>query len=329
MFQPAYLKLFHSGELKRRAEALKARLYNCDICPRRCRVDRYENNNGFCRSGCLARISSYCAHHGEEPALSGSRGSGTIFFSNCNLRCLYCQNFQISQEPDPTAHNIESMGLADVMLRLQEELDCHNINLVSPTHFVPQIIEALQYATARGLRLPLVFNTNGFDDLGTLSMLDGVVDIYLPDIKYASDEQASRFSQGKDYVKYNRAAIAEMFRQVGNLATDTSGVAQRGLIVRHLILPNDIAGSAESLEWLAKTVSPDVAVSIMSQYHPCYKAASEPLLARRISREEYGRVVKKAGELRLENGWLQEMSSADYYLPDFRREGHPFNSGQI
>ncbi len=324
MFEPSYLSLYRSGELEKRVSALKGQLAACSLCPRKCGVDRLESRSGFCGSGLPARVSSYCDHHGEEPALSGTRGSGTIFFSGCNLHCIYCQNYQISQVYDGRSNYLSGKELAAVMLHLQDKLHCHNINLVSPSHYVPQIVEAVFYAAGMGLRLPIVYNTNAYDSISTLKSLEGIVDIYLPDIKYSSDESALKFSQGKDYVEYSRQAISEMYRQVGNLAIDSDGLAQRGLIVRHLILPNGIAGSADSLRWLANHISESVTVSIMAQYHPCYLADREPELSRRISRDEYRHVVSLIETLGLENGWLQEMDSADYYLPDFERRAHPF-----
>ena len=321
----AYIALYESGELKNRAAELNRRLHTCDICPRACQVNRVESNQGFCRSGRLISISSYCAHHGEEPVLSGIKGSGTIFFRHCNLKCIYCQNHQISQPDEPSTYYVDSKGLARMMLSLQDDLHCHNINLVSPSHYVPQIVEAIHDAVPMGLQVPIIYNTNGYDAVDTLKMLDGIIDIYLPDIKYASNRLAAKFSQGKSYVRYNRLAIQEMFRQVGNLATDADGMAQKGLIVRHLILPNNIAGSTDCLKWLATTVSRDTTISVMAQYYPCYLAEREPLLSRKITSKEYHEVTALLEKLNLENGWFQEMDSSEFYLPDFKREGHPFS----
>jgi len=220
---------------------------------------------------------------------------------------------------------MDSRRLSGIMLHLQNDLGCHNINLVSPSHFIPQIVEAVHQAAQDGLRIPLVYNTNAYDSVHTLRMLDGVIDIYLPDIKYSSDKLARRFSHSKGYVTASRSAITEMYRQVGNLVTDESGIAQRGLIVRHLILPNNVAGSFQSLRWLADNISRDVTVSIMSQYYPGHNAFLEPLLARKITSEEYNSVVTCVEEIGLENGWLQQLDAAENYLPDFRREGHPFS----
>ena len=323
--EPGYLALYHSGDLKRRSDVLIARLAHCDICPLNCEVDRLAGQQGFCRSGRKPIISSFCAHLGEEPAVSGTRGSGTIFFGNCNMRCVYCQNFQISQSPETQLKNeTDSHTLADRMLYLQDELHCHNINLVSPSHFVPQIVEALLEAAPRGLRLPLVYNSGGYDGMETLKTLDGIVDIYLPDIRYSSSEIAQKYSGVPDYVLNNRKVISEMYRQVGDLQVDEYEIAYRGLIVRHLILPKDLAGSRESLKWLARTISPEVTLSVMSQYYPCHKAVYIAELSRTITYEEYTVVVKQMEKLRMENGWLQEMDAPTHYLPDFNREGHPF-----
>ena len=323
--EPGYIALYHSGELERRAQRLEARLASCDICPRECRVNRLEGETGFCHSGRLPVISSFCTHHGEEPVLSGSRGSGTIFFSNCNLRCVYCQNYQISQDWQKQRSNeVDLRTLAENMLYLQDELGCHNINLVSPSHFVPQIVRALTEAAAMGLKLPLVYNTNSYDSIKTLEELSGIISIYLPDLKYASDVYASQLSEAPDYVARSRQAIKEMYRQVGGIVVDKSGLAQRGLIVRHLILPNGLSGSRESLTWLAKEVSKRVTISAMSQYHPVHRAYQFPLLSRSISLSEYQEVLNIMEELGLEKGWTQKMGAQEDYLPDFEREGHPF-----
>jgi putative pyruvate formate lyase activating enzyme len=322
---PGYLALFRSGELERRSAALEARLAACDICPWRCGVNRLKNEQGFCRTGSRPIVSSFCAHHGEEPAVSGTRGSGTIFFGNCNMRCVYCQNFQISQDPDNQRNKeIDSLTLAAKLLYLQDKLKCHNINLVSPTHFVPQILSALVEAVPRGLRLPLVYNTGGYDSLETIKTLDGIVDIYLPDIRYASTEIGQRYSKIPDYVPHNRAAIQEMYRQVGDLKTDENEIAYRGVIIRHLILPERLAGSDESLTWLAEEVSRSVTLSVMSQYCPCHFAKQIPPLDRTITYREYSEVVNLMEKLGLENGWLQEMEAPTNYLPDFSRE-NPFS----
>ncbi len=323
-YEPGYLGLFKSGELQRRAKALNERLSACDICPRECGVNRLEGDLGHCHSGALPIVSSYCAHRGEEPVLSGTRGSGTIFFGNCNMRCVYCQNHQISQSPTAQKKNeISVSALAERMLYLQDELKCHNINLVTPSHFVPQIIGALVEAVPQGLHLPLVYNTSSYDSLKTLKELDGVISIYLADIRYADNKLARHYSHARHYVDHARAAIIEMQCQVGDLVVDDDGIAQKGLIVRHLILPNDIAGSAESLEWLLKKVSPKVAVSIMAQYYPANRAYKYEEINRKITPQEYQQVVDLVEKLDIENGWLQDMDSSDTYRPDFTDE-HPF-----
>ena len=325
--EPNYITLFNSGELERRANALEERLASCDICPRECHVNRLHNELGFCHSGHLPIVSAVCTHHGEEPVISGSRGSGTIFFGNCNMRCVYCQNYEISQNWEKQkSKQIDCHSLAQHMLYLQNELGCHNINCVSPSHFVPQLVRALLEAVLMGLRVPLVYNTGGYDSLATLKELDGIVDIYLPDLRYASDNWGKKFSHIPDYVTRARRAIKEMYRQVGNLIMDKFGLAQRGLIVRHLILPNGLAGTEESLIWLARELSPTVTISIMSQYSPLHRAQRIPLLSRKISEVEYETILHLRSDIGMQNGWIQEMSSAENYIPHFLRKGHPFLS---
>ena len=251
--EPGYIALYRSGELERRARALEARLAECDICPRECGAKRLKGKTGSCNSAYRPIVSSVCAHHGEEPVLSGSRGSGTVFFGNCNMRCVYCQNHQISQDPEAQQrYEVDTRTLAERLLYLQDELGCHNINFVSPSHFVPQMVRAVLEAVPLGLRLPLVYNSSGYDSVKTLRELDGIISIYLPDLRYASNELGRKYSRVRNYVESSRAAIKEMYRQVGDLELDDNGVAQKGLIVRHLILPNGIAGSEDSLGWLAQ-----------------------------------------------------------------------------
>lgn len=311
-------------ELQARASRLTARLAACDICPRKCGANRLAGETGTCNSGALPIVASYCAHRGEEPALSGTHGSGTIFFGNCNLHCVFCQNWQISQQPQKQkANEVSVETLAGYMLELQAQ-GCHNINLVSPSHFVPQIVQALAIAAPEGLNIPLVYNTNGYDSLETLRELDGIIDVYLPDIKYASNANARKYSGAKAYVENTRAAIQEMFRQCGELVLDENEIARRGVIVRHLILPQNIAGTEESLLWLAHEVSPDITISLMSQYRPTHNASRFPELNRSINQAEYDRAMQVLEEAGLENGWVQGMDAPESYLPDFDREGHPF-----
>jgi len=324
--EPGYVTLYHSGELERRAQALDARLASCDICPRECRVNRLKNELGYCHSGCLPIVSAVCAHRGEEPVISGTRGSGTVFFGNCNMRCVYCQNYQISQNwKKQRSNEMDCRTLAEKMLYLQDGLGCHNINFVSPSHFIPKLLRAVAEAVPLGLRVPLVYNSNGYDSIASLKELDGVISVYLPDLRYASDRWAKKFSHAPYYVARARQAIKEMYRQVGDLVIDESGLAKKGLIVRHLILPNGLAGSEESLTWLVRELSPTVTVSIMSQYIPMHRASRVPLLSRKITSEEHEAVFKLIADLGIENGWVQEMGAAEEYLPDFERKGHPFS----
>ncbi len=289
-------------------------------------MDRTAGQHGFCRSPRQAIVASFCDHHGEEPVISGSRGSGTIFFANCNLRCVYCQNHQISQSPDAFAgRELTARSLADAMLQLQDGLRCHNVNLVSPSHCVPQILEALCLAVDFGFRLPLVYNTSAYDSVDVLRLLDGVVDIYLPDLKYSSAVVAARLSAAADYVPVARAAIAEMYRQVGaGVFLDDEGAVRRGLIVRHLVIPGGLAGSGESLTWLARDVSPHVTLSLMAQYFPSHKASHMPLLSRRITAQEYVDVIGVVQELGFDHVLAQQPGAAAFYRPDFEREKHPF-----
>lgn len=278
-FEPAYLRLHRSGELDARSRQAVERLRACDLCPRYCRVDRTSGAEGaVCRTGGRAVVHAWFPHHGEERPLRGSAGSGTIFFSSCNLRCLYCQNWEISWERE--GRELEAVELARAMLDLQTQ-GCHNVNLVSPSHVVPHVLEAVALAAGRGLRLPLVYNTGGYDALEALALLDGVVDVYMPDMKYGDSRLARRLSKVPDYVEVNRAAVREMHRQVGDLRTDGRGVARRGLLVRHLVLPGGAAGTDEVMRFLAEEISPATYVNVMDQYRPCYRADEVPELARR------------------------------------------------
>jgi len=329
--EPLYLELYRSGELERRAEALETRLASCDICPRECHVNRLQNERGFCHSGYLPIVSAACDHHGEEPAISGTRGTGAIFFGNCNMKCVYCQNYRISQDPEYQASmETDVHTLAERMIYLQDELECHNISFISPSHFVPQLVRAVLEAVPMGLRVPIVYNTSAYDSVASLQALDGIVDIYLPDLRYASDAWAAKFSHTSDYVTRARQAILEMHRQVGDkLVLDDMGLVQRGLIVRHLVLPNRIAGSRDSLTWLVHQVSPKVTVSIMSQYYPTHLAPQMPELCRKISVAEYSEVLELVDALGLEDGWIQQMNAADNYLPHFERGSHPFQPEKL
>lgn len=313
---PRYLELAASGELKKRAQALNAVYKKCVLCPWECRIDRTSGRLGVCVSADKAKVSSAAPHFGEEPMISGSKGSGTIFFTNCNLRCVYCQNYQISREG--LGNEVSDEQLADMMLMLKSK-GCHNINLVSPTHFLPNILNALVDAVASGLNIPLVYNTNGYEKVDTLEMLDGIVDIYLPDIKYSSNDTAVELSNAPKYTEYNKAALMEMYRQVGDLKLDKDGVAIKGLLVRHLVLPNDLAGSQKSLKFIASQLSRDVYSGIMAQYKPCYKAVNDPRLSRKLTPDEYRKAVRWAKEAGLYNILIQELESSEAFVPDFKR----------
>jgi len=288
---PAYLGLLKSGELARRVAEAYEHLKACDVCPRGCLVDRRAGELGVCRTGERARVSSYGPHLGEEDPLRGWRGSGTIFFGRCNLHCQYCQNHDISQTD--SGEEIEPERLAAIMLALQE-VGCHNINFVSPTHVVPQIMAAVLIAAQAGLRLPLVYNSGGYDSLAMLRLLDGVIDIYMPDMKYADAAIGQRYSKVPRYPEVNQAAVREMHRQVGDLQIDAHGLATRGLLVRHLVLPAGLAGTSHVVRFLADEISPDTYLNLMDQYRPAYRAAQYPELNRPITRAEYQAAVQMA-----------------------------------
>ena len=293
----AYQEIYQSGELEERIERARAILECCELCPRRCRVNRLQGETGICRTANEAAVSSYGPHFGEEAPLVGSQGSGTIFFTHCNLRCMFCQNYTISQLGDGKP---ASKGeIARMMLALQQR-GCHNINFVSPTHVVPQILEALQVAAGLGLSIPLVYNSGGYDSMETLKLLDGIIDIYMPDMKYSDDMNARRFSGVKEYPSVNQAAVKEMHRQVGDLELDEHGVAKRGLLVRHLVLPNGIAGTEGVVRFLAQEVSLNTYLNVMAQYYPSHRAFKIPVLSRPLTREEFAQAVKLAREHGLE-----------------------------
>lgn len=329
MFQPNYLKLSKTGELKRRVESLEKLLESCTICPKDCGNNRLNDEIAACYSGRLPIVSSYTAHFGEEPCLSGKNGAGNIFFGNCNLRCVYCQNFQISQTWKTQKKNeITHERLAEIMLELQER-GCHNIGFVSPTHFVPQMARGILLAAEKGLKLPIVYNTNAYDSVEVLKLLDGIIDVYLPDLKYAEDWAGFEFSKVREYPKHARAALKEMFRQMGDeLVYDETGLLKRGLVIRLLVLPNDMANIEENLRWIKSELSPKTAISLMAQYYATNKAATDPryiLLSRRISEGEWLNAVSLLEELGFEEGFLQEYESASYYYrPDFEDKEKPF-----
>jgi putative pyruvate formate lyase activating enzyme len=289
----------------------------CRLCPRACMIDRPAGEKGFCGAGNELMISSIFPHHGEEPPLSGTTGSGTVFFTHCTLQCLFCQNYQISHEAEGRPYTVEE--LADAMLRLQA-IGCHNINLVTPDHFLPWILRSLKIATDGGLAIPIVYNCSGYEALEALAILDGVVDIYLPDMKYGADGPATNYSAAPDYVAVNQRAIREMFRQAGPLKIDKDGIARRGLCIRHLVLPQGLAGSDRILAFLLKTFDPhDIFISLMAQYHPRFRACEHPEIDRRITWEEY-QPVREAFIDAGFGGFFQELERMDgTFLIDFTK----------
>jgi len=299
---PRYLNI-KEEEFDRRIEKAYKLLSPCEVCPRKCKVNRLEGKKGFCRSSEEVIVSSYNAHFGEEPPLVGSFGSGTIFFTNCNLKCVYCQNYPISQLGN--GNKVSLSELAKIMLALQKR-KCHNINLVTPTHFVPQILKSLKLAIKMGLHIPIVYNTSGYDSVNTLKLLDGVVDIYLPDARYADNENARKYSSAPNYFEIMKKALKEMHRQVGDLVTDKIGIAYSGLIVRHLILPEGLSGTKKIMHFIAREISLHTYISLMAQYFPAYQAGQFPPLSRRINRKEYREALRAFEEEGLGNGWFQK-----------------------
>ena len=301
-FRPAYLKSWESGELLRRVEMGLEQLRDCALCPRNCHVNRLNDETKVCKTGRYAIVSSYFAHFGEERCLRGTRGSGTIFFSSCNLRCVFCQNDEISWQGEGRA--TKPTELAAMMLQLQYN-GCHNINFVTPEHVVPQILEALVPAVERGLRLPLVYNTSAYDSVGSLALMDGIVDIYMPDFKFWDPDQARRYAKAPNYPDAARLAIQEMHRQVGPLVTDEHGVALRGVLLRHLIMPGGVAGTPKIMQWIARELGADTYVNLMAQYHPACRVSESEYseIDRCITRGEFQRALNSfyaAGLARLD-----------------------------
>lgn len=299
-----YLDLYQSGELLQRVRDAYRRLAACDLCPHRCGVNRLKGGKGICRSGLHPRIASANLHRGEEPPISGSRGSGTIFFSGCTLRCVFCQNFPISQQG--TGEDMPTRELARRMLHLQKR-GAHNLNLVTPTHWLPQFLAALWLAIPQGFSLPVVWNSSGYETVDALRLLDGVVSVYLPDMKYSDDAQAEELSAAPGYREVNRQAVQEMLRQVGQLQVDDEGIARHGLIIRHLVLPQGRAGSAETLPWIAENLGTETHIALMSQYFPADRANAMEGINRSLFHDEYDAAVEALEEAGLENGWVQEL----------------------
>ena len=297
---PAYLESYRKGILKERITTLRERLKCCTLCPRKCKVDRLSGETGICRTGEYAVVSSYMPHFGEEAPLVGRHGSGTIFFTHCNLLCNFCQNYDISHQGH--GHQVTEREIADMMLTLQA-IGCHNINFVTPSHVVPQILASLYLAINDGLHLPLVYNSSGYDLADTLRMLEGIIDIYMPDFKFWNPEISDATCNAPDYPEIARAALKEMHRQTGDLILDNDGIAVKGLLVRHLVMPENIAGTGEVMKYIAGNISPDTYVNIMPQYRPCGKAYEHPPLNRSITHDEYYSAVdmaKKAGITRFD-----------------------------
>ncbi|MCP4650589.1 MAG: radical SAM protein [PVC group bacterium] len=316
-YRARYLEL--SKEVfKNKIEQANSYLRNCCLCPRECNINRVIGETGFCGAGADVEIAHWQIHYGEEPPLSGKNGAGAVFFAHCNLKCVYCQNYQISQQSG-IKKSISVDDLSSVMLDLQKQ-GAQNIDFVSPTQFAAQIIEAVYIARNKGLSLPLVYNTNGYERVEILNLLDGIIDVYLPDFKYYDDSAAVRYSEAVDYTAVAQRAISTMYAQTGDLVVDSGGSALRGILLRHLVLPEGIAGSISVLKFLADQLGTDIGLSLMSQYHPCYRADRFSELNRTITSKEYDEVVDYVQELGFEKCWIQELESHKVYLPDFEKE---------
>ena len=292
---PSYLKLYEEGKFEEKIEKAYSLLEKCTVCPHNCRINRLNDEKGFCRTGKNVKVASFFPHLGEEFPIRGYSGSGTIFISYCNMRCVYCQNYEISHLGEGREYTPEE--IAGIMLYLQEE-GCHNINWVTPSHVVPQLLKAVYIAVKKGLKIPIVYNTSSYDNPETIKLLEGIVDIYLPDIKYLNEQYGRKYSKVKNYPNVAKEVIRLMHKQVGDLKTDERGIAYRGVLVRHLVLPNDISTTKEVLDFL-RSISPDMHVNIMAQYHPYYKAFIYPELSRRITEEEYREAVDYASRIGL------------------------------
>ena len=321
VMKPSYLRLWETGAFSERLIKVRDLLAPCRLCPRECGVDRLAGQAGFCGQGGRARVAKALPHFGEEPPLTGIRGAGTVFFSGCALRCLYCQNFQISQEG--LGKEVSAQALADIFLDLQQQ-GCHNLDLVSPTPHWPFILEALEIAIPRGLTLPMVYNTHGYLSLPLLKLLDGIVDIYLPDMKYGADEMAEQLSQAPCYTSLNRKAVREMFAQTGTLKTSGEGLAIRGLLVRHLVLPENLSGTSAVLQDLLE-ISPRIPLSLMAQYRPVHQAWDHPRLSRSLHKKEYKQALDLVKKFGFAEVFIQDLDSSEVYFPDFNRED-PFQT---
>ena len=317
MKRPASYTYLTPEDWDKRIEALERIAASCTLCPRACKVDRLKNERGFCGAPGELVISSIFPHHGEEPPISGSRGSGTVFFTYCTLKCVFCQNFQLSHLSEGAPST--SSSLAEKMLELQKT-GCHNINLVTPSHFLPWIVRALKEAALTGLEIPIVYNCGGYENAAVLSLLSGIVDVYLPDMKYGGAAAARKYSAAADYVEINRAAVREMFRQVGPLRLDDDGIATRGLCIRHLVLPGSVADTRDIVEFLKKTFDPhDISMSLMAQYHPLFQACDFPEINRSLRAEEYDPLRQEFIAAGFE-GFYQELEEIDQgFVIDFKK----------
>ena len=300
---PSYLKSSCNGHLENVIDILFEKLANCTICPRMCGVDRLKGIQGFCKSGLLPKVYSFMSHKGEEPPISGDKGSGTIFFSNCNMGCLYCQNYEFSQQGK--GREVEFEELASFMLQLQKE-GCHNINFVTPTHVLPQILKSLQIAISQGLTIPLVYNTGGYELPEIIKLLEGVIDIFLVDMRYGDNVNSLRYSNARDYPKFNQEAVLEMRRQITVDEISDEGIMKRGLIIRHLVLPNGVSKTEEVMRFISERLSKDTLISLMSQYLPYYKAGEQKEISRRLNVKEYDDAKEAMHKYGLEKGWIQE-----------------------
>lgn len=313
MFTPSYIETHRTGKLAERIKELFHILENCHLCPRQCEVNRLEDERGTCKTGRLAMVSSFNPHFGEEDPLVGKHGSGTIFMTNCNLLCIFCQNWDISHQEEGS--EVTSKTLAGMMLHLQG-MGCHNINFVTPTHVTPQILHALPYAIEAGLNVPLVYNSGGYDAVETLKLLDGIFDIYMPDFKFWDPEMARLYLKAEDYPERAREALKEMHRQVGNLTLDENGIAQRGILLRHLVMPGGIAGTRDIMRFIANEISADTYVNIMNQYRPCGLAYREPSLNRSITQAEYETASEEAREESITRLDIRERKGMIFQRPD-------------
>jgi putative pyruvate formate lyase activating enzyme len=297
---PSYVSFFGKGELTERIELLNEFLKECQLCPRECGINRLDGKVGVCQAGSDLTISSAFPHFGEEPPLVGYHGSGTIFLTHCNLRCVFCQNYDISHLG--RGERITSSDMARIMLRLQE-VGCHNINFVTPTHYASQIIASLPEAIEKGLRLPIVYNCSGYESIEVIRLLEGIVDIYMPDAKYMDEKYSERFSNAPDYPEVIKKVLKEMHRQVGDLTINSQGIAERGLLIRHLVMPGGVASSEAMLKFIAEEISIHSYVNIMEQYRPEYRAHEYPEISRRVTSKEYMEAIQWAKHYRLYRGF--------------------------